>query len=137
VHKLMIGTAAGLCLVTGTALAVDADKTILCAVTQVEDCIVGGGCETVQPEDVNAPTFLRVNLKKNEIVVRPSQPPTKIEHREQVENRLMLQGAEDGNENRPDGVGWTLSIGMDTGRFVAAIAATDASITLFGACTEI
>lgn len=137
-RKLIILSAtSSLALVGGTALALDTDKTILCATTQVQECVDGVGCKSVLPEDVNAPDFLRVNVKKKEIVVRPSQPPVAIEHFEEVEDRLIMQGAEDGNKDQPDGVGWTLSINHTDARFVAAIAADQAALVLFGACTEI
>lgn len=137
-RKTIMGTAAGCCLLAGNAFAFDESKIILCATTQVQECIADNqGCNSVKPEDVNAPTFMRINLKKNEIVIRPSQPATEIEHREQVENRLILMGAEDGSEDQPDGVGWAISINQESGRFVTAVAGAEASLTLFGACTEI
>ena len=126
---------AAFCLAGGSALAMDTDKIILCATTEVQDCLAAQGCEQVQPEDVNVPTFMRLNLPKNRIEVGTQS--VDIERSEQVENRLVLQGAEDGSESRPDGVGWTFSVSTDTGRFVATLATSHAGIIMFGACTEI
>lgn len=128
--------AAGLCFASGVTLALDDSKDVLCATTQVQECPEIGGCAEVRPEDVNAPTFMRLKLKKDKIMVGNTRS-VEIERSEQIEDRLILQGAEDGNENRPDGVGWTFSVNTETGRFVVAIAGAEEALILFGACTEI
>ena len=127
--------AAGLGFAGGSALALDEDEDILCATTQVQECPEVGDCMRVRPEDVNAPTFLRVNLKKQEIGV--GERAVKIERSERIEDRMILQGAEDGREDRPDGVGWTMSIDSVSGRFVIAVTGAQEALVLFGACTEI
>ena len=124
-------------LSAGPALALDTSKPFLCASMQVNECIDGQECKAVLPEEVNAPTFLRVNVGKKEIRILKDAPPSKIRSVVLVENRLVLQGAEDGNPRQPDGTGWTLSIENDTGRFVATAAVLQGAIVIFGACTEI
>ena len=123
-------------VVASPALALDTSEPFLCAVTQVYECIDGTGCASVLPEAVGAPTFLRVNVKKKQLRVSPDRPPSKIISVSEVEGRIILLGAEDGRKERPDGSGWVFSIEHDTGRFVAAVAVLQGSITLFGACTE-
>ena len=117
-------------------LALDTSQPLLCATTQVFQCVDGAGCSAVLPEAVGAPTFMRVNVKKKQLRVFKDAPSTKIVSVANIENRIVLQGAEDGSSDRPDGSGWTLAIESETGRFVASIAVEQASITLFGACTE-
>ena len=129
---LLITVMAATGLASGHAVALDTDKILLCATTEVQDCLVTQGCEQVQPD---VPTFMRLNFKKNQIEV--GNQSAEIERSEEVENRIVMQGAEDGSENRPDGVGWTLSVNKDTGRFVATLATAEAGIIMFGACTEI
>ena len=123
-------------LSAGSAWALDTSKPFLCASMQVNECIDGRGCEAVLPEEVNAPTFLRVDVRNKVIRVLKDAPGTKIRSVSQIENRLVLQGAEDGNPRQPDGTGWTLSIENDTGRFVATAAVLQGAIVIFGACTE-
>jgi hypothetical protein len=132
--RLLVGLIA--MLATASASAIDSSKPFLCASMQVHECIDGRGCEAVLPEDVAAPTFMRVNVRAKEIRVLKDAPPTKIRGVSRIEDRLVLQGAEDGNPNRPDGVGWTLSIENETGRFVATAAILQGAIVIFGACTE-
>ena len=55
-------TAGGILLATSAA-GLDTSDPFLCAVTQVNECLDGAGCEAVLPEAVNAPTFIWVDLK--------------------------------------------------------------------------
>jgi hypothetical protein len=123
-------------LSAGSAWALDTSKPFLCASMQVNECIDGRGCEAVLPEEVNAPTFLRVDVRNKVIRILKDAPGSKIRSVSRIENRLVLQGAEDGNPRQPDGAGWTLSIENDTGRFVATAAVLQGAIVIFGACTE-
>jgi hypothetical protein len=124
-------------LSAGSAWALDTSKPFLCASMQVNECIDGRGCEAVLPEEVNAPTFLRVDVRNKVIRILKDAPGSKIRSVSRIENRLVLQGAEDGNPRQPDGAGWTLSIENDTGRFVATATVLQGAIVIFGACTEI
>lgn len=133
--KLLIGFVT--LLSAGSAWALDTSKPVLCASMQVNECIDGQGCEAVLPEEVNAPTFLRVDIRNKVIRILKDAPGSKIRSVSRIENRLVLQGAEDGNPKQPDGSGWTLSIENDTGRFVATAAILQGAIVIFGACTEI
>lgn len=133
--RLLVSLAA--MLIAGSASALDTSKPFLCASIQVHECVDGSGCEAVLPEEVSAPTFMRVNVRAREIRVLQEAPPTKIRSVSRIEDRLVLQGAEDGNPQQPDGVGWTLSIENDTGRFVATAAVLQGAIVIFGACTEL
>ncbi|MFV2089389.1 MAG: hypothetical protein ACC642_01925 [Pseudomonadales bacterium] len=127
----------GLLLFGSSAVAFELSEPFLCAVTQVHQCRDGFGCEAVLPEDVSAPTFIWVDVKGKHLKTNRNAPGTRINRVTTLENRHILQGAEDGVPDRPDGAGWTISIENETGRFVGAIAVAQASITLFGACTEL
>ena len=124
-------------LVATSGNAMDTRKPFLCASIQVNECVDGRGCEPVLAESVNAPTFFRVDVKKQQIEVYRDAPPSKVLAQSEVEGRLILMGAEDGNDNQPDGTGWTLSIEQDSGRFVLTAAVLQGAIVVFGACTEI
>ena len=127
----------GLLLLGSSATAIDTSETILCAVTQVNECVDGFGCEAVLPELVNVPTFIWVAMKKNRLRTNQNNAGSKIVNMVILDGRHILQGAEDGDPDQIDGAAWTLSIEDETGRFVGAIAVEQASISLFGACTEL
>ncbi len=135
-YVLGIALSASLGLVATTASALDTSQPLLCAVTQVQECVDGSDCQTVLPEEVNAPTFIRVDMKKKQIRSRKAGKPTNIDVHEAVKGRLVLMGADQGNENQPDGGGWVMSIEEDTGRFAGTMVLRQAAINIFGACTE-
>jgi len=124
-------------LLASTAYGLDTSKPLLCAVIEVQECIDGAGCNEVLPETVNVPTFLRINIKRKELIITDQRPISKITNIGEVENRIVLQGIEDGLPDKTDGGGWTISINKETGRMVASAAGEQFGLTLFGACTEI
>lgn len=128
---------AGCIISTASVSALDTSETLLCAVTQVNECLDGYGCEAVLPEMVNAPTFIWVDMKKKRITSNQNSDGTRIVNSVELDGRHVLQGAEAGNPNVEDGAGWTLSIEDETGRFAAAIVIQQATVSLFGACTEL
>ena len=130
------GTAAAL-TIAGNAAALDTSEPFLCAVAQVNECLDGFGCEEVLPEMVNAPTFIWVDMKDNRIRTNQNEGGARIANKVELDGRHILQGAEDGDPDASDGAGWTLSIEDSTGRFAAAVAIEQATLSLFGACTEL
>lgn len=121
----------------GSVAALDTSELLLCAVTQVHECRDGYGCEAVLHEDVGAPTFLWVDVKKMNLRTNTRSAGSKILNVTRVEDRHVLQGAEDGDPEQSDGGGWTLSIEDQTGRFAAAMVVQQATIGMFGSCTEL
>jgi hypothetical protein len=86
---------------------------------------------------VGAPTFIWVDVEKSHICTNQNSNGSKIINRMEIDGRHILQGAEDGPPDGIDGAGWTLSIEDSTGRFAAAISIEQATLSLFGACTEL
>lgn len=124
-------------LLGSSAIAIDTSEPFLCAVAEVNECLDGFGCETILPEIVNAPTFIWVDVDKKRIRTNQNEAGSKIENRAAINGRLVLQGADQAIAENTGGAGWTLSIEDSTGRFVASIAIQQASISLFGSCTEL
>ena len=60
--------------------------------------------------------------------------PTAIEWIEWADGKLILQGAEDGVENVRDGLGWTVAISEETGKFVFTAPGEEGAFVVFGAC---
>jgi len=135
-HKSKMGVVSLALLFAGSAAAIDTSKPLLCASIEVNECIDGYGCSEVLAEEVDAPTFFRIDLGKKQVRVTKDGPATKIEHMEEVEGRIVMQGVEDGNPDVEDGTGWTITIEQDTARLVATAATRQAAIVIFGACTE-
>ena len=52
-----------------------------------------------------------------------------------LDNKLFLQGADDGVEGVRDGLAWSMSISQDSGRMVITAAGGNEAFVVFGACT--
>lgn len=136
-RNLMTVMAVATLAMSGSALALDTSEPILCASTNVFECTDGGACESVLPEDVNAPTFLRFDLKKKQVKVNKSDDPAKVQNFAEIDGRIVMQGVSEGRENAVDGTAWTITIEEDSARMVATAALQQAALVIFGACTEI
>lgn len=128
---------AGALTVTTNATGLDTSEPFICAVTQVNECLDGRGCETVLPEEVNAPTFIWVDVKKKQIRTNHNTVGARAANLTMLDGRHVLQGASDGTGQSIDGAAWTMSIENETGRFVGTVAVQQASVSLFGVCTEL
>jgi hypothetical protein len=117
----------------------DGSKELLCAVMDVVECEPGGKCQQVAPEDAAIPLFLRINFKEKKISATQSegnQKSTTIENLEQIDGKVIIQGAEDGVEGVRDGVGWSLAIAQETGKMVLTASGDEVGFVVFGACTR-
>ncbi len=115
----------------------DGTRNLLCASMDVIECNAGENCQKVTPESIKAPKFIKINFQDN-TVSNPSssanRPASKIERMEQVDGKLILQGAEDGEEDVRDGLGWTIAIAEDTGNMVVTASGDQVGFVVFGAC---
>ena len=122
---------AGACLASEPVEAAgkfDGSTPMLCVPVVVNECLPDGACQRRNPEAVNLPQFLRVDLAAKQVhavgVTRVS-PIRNVEH---IAGNLIVQGGQDGR-------GWTFTVSEETGRMSAAIAADNEGFILFGACT--
>ena len=123
-----------------SALAEDFDgsKELICSIMDIVECGPGGKCQQVTAEEVGIPHFLKINFKNKKITathVGGSKRNTDIENLEQIDGKVIIQGAEDGIEGVRDGVGWSLAIAQDTGKMVLTASGDDVGFVVFGACT--
>lgn len=136
---LFLGLLLGVSLLVAPAMAGDFDgsKTLICAAVDVTECFPGGQCQKVTAEEVNLPDFLRFNFEDKKIraqMVGRGDLETDIERVETVDSKLMVQGAEDGHEDREDGLAWSMAINQGNGKFVFTASGTDVGFVVFGAC---
>jgi hypothetical protein len=140
VHKIIIVTVLCLFVVSVHAHAgeFDGTKPLLCATIKVIECSKSEGCMELTPEDVALPPFFVIDFDKKEIQSTKEsaiQKKSKIKHLDHVDGKLIIQGAEDGVEGVRDGVGYTLAISEDSGKFVLAASGDAVAFIIFGACT--
>ena len=121
-----------------SAQVFDGSKPLYCAIADVIECVPGGECQEVMPENVNLPNFLFINFKKKRITASKEggvQRTSKIENRERVDGKLIVQGIEDGIEGVKDGLGWSIAISESTGKMVVTGSGDQVGFVMFGACT--
>ena len=130
-----------LCLVTTSPLVAgvfDGSKPLYCALMDTVQCVPGGECTEIEPEDINLPDFLVINFKKKIVTTTKEgglQRTSPIENRKLIDGKLIVQGAEDGVEGVKDGLGWTIAINESTGKMVLTGSGDDVGFVFFGACT--
>ena len=132
---LAFGLALGAAPLAATAQA--ADAPLLCALTEVMECMDGYGCEAVEPEAIGAPRFLRVDADGQRIAdpkADDQAPGSTVVHSERIDGKLILQGTDPGVEDLRDGVAWAVAIAEDTGGLVLTAAGDEVAYVAFGAC---
>jgi hypothetical protein len=78
------------------------------------------------------PRFLKINFEKKIISATEESGRTDvstIKNFERVDDRLILQGAENGR-------GWTMVISEETGEMSATVSDEEVGFVVFGACTK-
>lgn len=135
-NYVLISLAACLMTAAVSATAFDDSSPIICASVDVYECVDGRDCQEVLPEDVNAPTFFRVDLKKKQLRVSADADPNKADAFYDADGRVVMQGVDTGTGGVFDGTAWTLTLDESTARMVATAAMQQAAVVIFGACTE-
>jgi hypothetical protein len=112
-------------------------QTLLCIAASHSECSRGEDCERVTPSSVDAPDHLVVDFAAQEIRTLDGGPDgrrTAIERSDRLDNKIILQGAEDGVEGVRDGLGWTIAISEDSGGMVLSAVGDDVAFVIFGRC---
>lgn len=136
--NLIIATALLFGALSASAATFDGSKPLLCALQQVIECDTGGECLRVTTEEANVPDFLQVDAANKIISATPeagTERTTAIERSENMDGKLILQGADDGIEGVRDGLAWSMVIDDTSGKLVISAAGDGAAFVVFGACT--
>lgn len=135
-----------LCLLAGgffastSYAAIDGSEAVICAAAEIIECVPDNECQRISAREAGIPRFLRIDFAGQQISrAKPNgdEITSAIERTEVVDGRLILQGAEDGFENVPDGIGWSLSVDQTSGDMVLTGSGADAAFVIFGACTAL
>ena len=95
--------------------------------------------EDVDPDTVGLPRKFIIDFKAR--LIQPSKDSlvrktTKIKNIQHLENKLILQGVEDGVENIDDGLAWSIVISKKTGKVVLSASGDGVAYVLFGVCSS-
>lgn len=119
-----------LSLLAVPALAADFDgsKPLLCATQSALDCARGDDCAAGLPEEIGAPSFMRIDLAKKSVI--GPQTTTEILLQDKSGKQLLLQG-------REGGFGWTIVVDQPSGELTVTLTNRNGAYVLYGACTAI
>jgi hypothetical protein len=119
---------AGLSILAVPVLAADFDgsKLLLCATQAALDCSRGDDCASGLPEEIGAPTFMRIDLAKKAVI--GPHTTSDILLQDKSDKQLLLQG-------REAGFGWTIVVDQQSGELTATLANRNGAYVLYGACT--
>ena len=113
--------------ISAYASSLDGSKSVICAASEVIDCGRQADCQRAYPEEVNLPTFIRINFKKKEI--KGGDRNTKIDSVVTTETSIVMQGK--GIEGRS----WTVSLNKETGKLTGGVVGDEFVFAIFGECT--
>ena len=96
--------------------------------------------EDVDPDTVGLPRKFFIDIEQKRVL--PSKASmvrriSRITHVEHVENKVFLQGIEEGIESVDDGLAWSIAISKKTGKVVLSASADGKAYIVFGSCTEL
>lgn len=114
-------------------------KPLICTVGSYFECEPGKGCVSMTAEGLNAPRFMKILLDDKKIIPMGRAPEdthaSKIRTMVLIDGAIIIQGFEDGDPGKRDGVGWSVSIDQKTGRMALTASGQDTGFVGLGACT--
>jgi len=131
-----------LCIIPFPALAGDFDgsKPLSGSIDKILEIYPSRISNDADPDTVGLPQIFFIDFKEK--IVRPSKDSlirrtSKIKRVEHIENKLILQGVEDGVENVDDGLAWSIAISKKTGKLVLSASGDGVAYVVFGTCTAV
>jgi hypothetical protein len=121
----------------GLAGSFDGSRSLVCSVDDGRQFYRGGQARPFDPQSVGLPRAFIVDFDSSRILPTKDsiiRRQTKIERSEHVENKIILQGADDGIAGVDDGIGWSMAVEKTSGRFVISAAGDSVGYIVFGRC---
>ena len=128
-----------LCIIPQTAFSGDFDgiKPLAGSVDKIIEINTQKIINDVDPDAVGLPRNFFIDFKEK--ILRPSKDSlfrktSKIYRVEHIENKLILQGVDEGVENIDDGLAWSITISKKTGKVVLSASGDGVAYVVFGTC---
>lgn len=129
-----------LCLTPIVAFADDFDgsKSLSGTVNKIIEINTFKITDNVDPDTVGLPRKFIIDFKEK--IIRPSKDSlvrktARIKRIEHIENKLILQGTDEGVESVDDGLAWSIAISKKTGAAVLTASGDGIAYVVFGTCT--
>ena len=131
-----------LCLISQTAFSGDFDglNPLAGSVDKIIEINTLKIIDDVDPDAVGLPRDFIIDFKEK--ILRPSKDSlvrktSKINRVEHIENKLILQGIDEGVENVDDGLAWSITISKKTGKVVLCASGDGVAYVVFGTCIPV
>jgi len=118
----------------------DGSKLLLGSVEKVIEINQFKVSDNVDPDIVGLPRKFFIDIEQKRML--PSKESmvrkiSRIKHVEHIENKLILQGVEEGVENVDDALAWSMAISKSSGKVVLSASGDGIAYVVFGTCSEI
>ena len=142
-HKrLMLYCLFCLCWIPLSASADDFDgsKPLSGSVIKIIEINTAKITDNVDPDTVGLPQKFLIDFKEK--LLRPSKDSlvrktARIKSIEHIENKLILQGIDEGVEGAEDGLAWSIAISKKSGAVVLAASGDGVAYVVFGTCVAV
>ena len=131
-----------LCIIPQTAFSGDFDgiKPLSGSVDKIIEINAFKIINDVDPDAVGLPRNFLIDFKEK--LLRPSKDSivrktSKIYRVEHIENKLVLQGVNEGVENVDDGLAWSITISKRTGKLVLSASGDGVAYVVFATCIPV
>jgi hypothetical protein len=129
--KLCVGLAfAG--MIPSTAFT--AEKSYLCAINEVYECVAVSGCSRISLEDANLTGIMLIDVENKQLRTAPLGGERRADDIESVavtDKAILLHGSGIKQTDRT----WSAVISLETGDVTAGVSTLDSSLSLLGKCT--
>jgi hypothetical protein len=134
----------GILMISLTTLAavpasadIDGRSPLLCSVAEVYECTLDEGCVDRSADSVEVPALFHVDFSTGEIsglLDDGSERRSKARHKDIFEQKLVMQGLEQGYEGERDGSAWSLTITQDTLEMALTSSTDETGFVFLGSC---
>ena len=145
IDKKTLGTLVlvGSTLASSGAFAVDsyfdAKDPLLCTIQRIYQCDIGAACNKVDQQEIGAARNLAINFKHKQVtrIGDDHKRISDIDNVEIIDNKIVMQGIEDGNNPELDGGGWTMTVTDPEGEMALTVSGHAVAFVGLGHCTPI
>jgi hypothetical protein len=111
-----------------------AEKSYLCAINEVYECVAVTGCSRISLEDANLTPIMLIDVEKKQLRTAPLGGDPRTDDIDSVavtDKAILLHG----NGIKQTDRTWSAVISLETGNVTAGVSTLDSSLSLLGKCT--